>query len=99
MCRRAGSSSSIDGVCAVVNFAVTVLETQLCSAIKQVLKQGFPSGYLDLTQAYTVVMQGRLQQSDSEQTKLTFLVCKVSSAAVITERRRKSAITYLVFGD
>nr|XP_018899080.1 PREDICTED: conserved oligomeric Golgi complex subunit 4 [Bemisia tabaci] len=71
--RRAGSSSSIDGVCAVVNFAVTVLETQLCSAIKQVLKQGFPSGYLDLTQAYTVVMQGRLQQSDSEQTKLTFL--------------------------
>lgn len=71
--RRAASSQSIDGVCAVINNACGALETEMCSALRQQLKLGFPSGYLDLTQAYNVVMQGRLQTSDSEQTRAVFL--------------------------
>lgn len=74
MVRRAASSQSIDGVCAVINNACAALETEMCSALRQQLKLGFPSGYLDLTQAYNVVMQGRLQTSDSEQTRAVFLV-------------------------
>lgn len=46
----------------------------MCPALKQQLKLGYPSGYLDLTQAYNVVLQGRLQASDSEQARNTFLV-------------------------
>ena len=42
------------------------------------MKIGFPSGYLDLTQAYNVMMQGRLQTTDSEQSKALFIVSKIS---------------------
>ncbi|XP_075212039.1 conserved oligomeric Golgi complex subunit 4 [Lycorma delicatula] len=72
--RRAGSSGSLDGVCAVINNACAALETEMCSALRQQLKLGFPSGYLDLTQAYNVVLQGRLQPPDSEQARNTFLI-------------------------
>uniref|UniRef100_A0A1B6DE98 Conserved oligomeric Golgi complex subunit 4 n=2 Tax=Clastoptera arizonana TaxID=38151 RepID=A0A1B6DE98_9HEMI len=72
--RRAASSGSIDGVCAVINNACAALETEVCNALRQHLKLGFPSGYLDLTQAYNVVLQGRLQPSDSEQARNNFLV-------------------------
>lgn len=72
--RRAGSSGSLDGVCAVINNACAALETEMCCALRQQLKLGFPSGYLDLTQAYNVVLQGRLQPSDSERARNTFLV-------------------------
>lgn len=47
---------------------------------QQQCKQGFPSGYLDLTQAYNVIQsslqQGsiRLQSSDTEKAKANFLV-------------------------
>ncbi|XP_039279872.1 conserved oligomeric Golgi complex subunit 4-like [Nilaparvata lugens] len=72
--RRAGTSGSIDGVCAVINNACGALETEMCSALRNQLKLGFPSGYLDLTQAYNVMLQGRLQTSDSEQARNTFLI-------------------------
>jgi len=75
---RAGTSSSLDGVCAVINNACALLETDFCGVLKHQLQQGYPSGYLDLTQAYNVlhtsIQQGRLQASDSEQARLTFLV-------------------------
>lgn len=72
--RRAASTCNLDGVCAVINNACAALETEMCPALKQQLKLGYPSGYLDLTQAYNVVLQGRLQASDSEQARNTFLV-------------------------
>jgi hypothetical protein len=75
---RAATSSSLDGVCAVINNVCALLETDFCGVLKQQLQQGYPSGYLDLTQAYNVlhtsIQQGRLQASDSEQARLTFLV-------------------------
>jgi hypothetical protein len=75
---RAGSSSSLDGVCAVINNACALLETDFCEVLRRQLRQGYPSGYLDLTQAYSVlhtsIQQGRLQASDSEQARLMFLV-------------------------
>uniref|UniRef100_A0A0A9ZHB7 Conserved oligomeric Golgi complex subunit 4 n=2 Tax=Lygus hesperus TaxID=30085 RepID=A0A0A9ZHB7_LYGHE len=71
--RRASSTSNIDGVCVVINNACGVLETEMCSALMNTMKVGFPSGYLDLTQAYNVMMQGRLQTTDSEQSKAVFI--------------------------
>lgn len=63
----------------MINNACTLLEMDYCSVLKQQLHQGYPSGYLDLTQAYKVLpsalQQGRLQASDSEQLRLLFLVC------------------------
>lgn len=42
------------------------------------MKQGYPSGYLDLTQAYNVlqssIQQGRLQPGDTELAKTAFVV-------------------------
>ncbi|XP_014259594.1 conserved oligomeric Golgi complex subunit 4 [Cimex lectularius] len=72
--RRASGTSNIDGVCTVINNACAVIETELCSTLLNSMGQGFPSGYLDLTQAYNVMIQGgRLQSSDSEQVKTTFI--------------------------
>jgi COG4 transport protein len=47
--RRAMSSQTIDGICAVANNACTILETDFCGLIQTQLRMGFPSGYLDLT--------------------------------------------------
>ncbi|XP_049774280.1 conserved oligomeric Golgi complex subunit 4 isoform X2 [Schistocerca cancellata] len=86
--RRASSSSSIDGVCAVINNACGLLEMDYCSVLRQQLRQGYPSGYLDLTQAYNVlhtsIQHGRLQASDSEQARVLFLAY-LNNADVSTE--------------
>nr|CAD7202276.1 unnamed protein product [Timema douglasi] len=86
--RRASSSASLDGACAVINNACSLLEMDLCGVLRQQLKQGYPSGYLDLTQAYNVlhstIQQGRLQASDSEQARLMFLAY-LNNADVSTE--------------
>ncbi|XP_026678882.1 conserved oligomeric Golgi complex subunit 4 [Diaphorina citri] len=68
--RRACTGGSMDGICAVINNGSLVLEDQFLNAIHQYLRLGYPSGYLDLTQAYNVVMQGR---NDSEQSRVQFL--------------------------
>ncbi|CAL4126392.1 unnamed protein product, partial [Meganyctiphanes norvegica] len=61
--RRAIASSSVDGVCAMLNHAVSLIETQLAGGFHQTLRKGFPvQGYMDLTQAYTV-LQTSLQTS------------------------------------
>ena len=79
--RRAMSSHSIDGVCAVANNACTILETDFCGLLQTQLRMGFPSGYLDLTMN---VIQTSFQQGykiaaasatgDSEKQKAIFLV-------------------------
>lgn len=72
------SSWSIDGVCAVVNMACGILEGEFANRLRNRLRQGYPAGYLDLTQAYnallpTSIQHGRLQTSDTELARLTFL--------------------------
>ncbi|XP_071650281.1 conserved oligomeric Golgi complex subunit 4 [Temnothorax longispinosus] len=75
--RRAMSSWSIDGVCAVVNMACGILEGEFANRLRNRLRQGYPAGYLDLAQAYsalqTSIQHGRLQTSDTECARLTFL--------------------------
>nr|CAG4646110.1 EOG090X02VY [Macrothrix elegans] len=77
--KRSLSSGSVDSICAVINNACTALEEHYSSFFQQQLKLGFPSGYLDLAQAYNVIQsslqQGsiRLQTSDSEKAKALFL--------------------------
>lgn len=76
--RRAISSGSIDGVCAVINMACGLLEGDFASHLRARLRQGYPAGYLDLAQAYnalqTSIQHGRIHTSDSELARLMFLV-------------------------
>nr|CAG4641537.1 EOG090X02VY [Eurycercus lamellatus] len=78
--RRSLSSCSVDSICAVINNACTLLEEDYSQVFHQQCKQGFPSGYLDLAQAYNVIQsslqQGsiRLQTSDTEKAKANFLI-------------------------
>ena len=77
--RRALSSSSVDGVCAMLNHACTILEQEFREILYARLRLGFPSGF-DFTQAYNLVQssiqQGKLQRSDQEtqKAKNAFLV-------------------------
>ncbi|XP_011506140.1 PREDICTED: conserved oligomeric Golgi complex subunit 4 [Ceratosolen solmsi marchali] len=75
--RRAISSGSIDGVCAVINMACGFLESDFTNQLRNRLRQGYPAGYLDLAQAYnalqTSIQHGRIQTSDTELARLMFL--------------------------
>ena len=86
--RRAISSGSLDGICAVINIACAVLESDFCGILRGRLRQGYPSGYLDLTQAYNVlqtsIQHGRLQPSDTEQVRTTFIIA-LNNADASTE--------------
>jgi len=79
ICRRALSSSSVDGVCAMLNHACTILEQDFREVLFSKLRSGFPSGF-DLAQAYNLVQssitQGRIQSADveAEKSKAAFLV-------------------------
>jgi len=79
--RRASGSGSMDGTCAVINDACTLLEIDFCAYLQRQLKKGYSSGYLDLTaQAYNMwhssLQQARLNTpaSDSESARAAFLV-------------------------
>ncbi|XP_030749484.1 conserved oligomeric Golgi complex subunit 4 isoform X2 [Sitophilus oryzae] len=76
--RRSISTGSLDGICVIINNACRVLENDYCTVLKARLKQGYPSGYLDLSQAYNVlqnsIQQGRLQSGDTEQSRTAFIV-------------------------
>ncbi|XP_076270281.1 conserved oligomeric Golgi complex subunit 4 [Rhynchophorus ferrugineus] len=75
--RRSISTGSLDGICVTINNACRVLENDYCSVLKARLRQGYPSGYLDLSQAYNVLqnsIQGRLQTGDTEQSRTAFIV-------------------------
>lgn len=82
--RRSISSGSLDGVCTIINNACRVLESDFCTILRSRLKQGYPSGYLDLTQAYNVlqssIQQGRLQSNDAEQSRIAFIVSNTFSS-------------------
>ncbi|CAI9716005.1 Hypothetical predicted protein [Octopus vulgaris] len=74
--RRAISSSSVDGVCAMLNHACTILEQDFRETLYSKLRPGFPSGF-DFSQAYNL-MQSSFQQgklsSDTEKAKTVFLI-------------------------
>lgn len=76
--RRSIETQSIDGVCAVINNAVTSLEEDFVNALRAPLKSGYPSGYIDLAQAYnafqTSIQHGKIQTNDSEQARANFIV-------------------------
>ncbi|CAG9771862.1 unnamed protein product [Ceutorhynchus assimilis] len=86
--RRSISTGSLDGICVIINNACRVLENDYCDILKARLKQGYPSGYLDLTQAYNVlhnsIQQGRLQPGDTEQSRTAFIVA-LNNADISTE--------------
>ncbi|XP_058806623.1 conserved oligomeric Golgi complex subunit 4 [Phymastichus coffea] len=75
--RRSISSASVDGTCAVINMACGLLEGEFSGQLRNKLRQGYPAGYLDLTQAYnalqTSIQQGRIHTSDTELARLMFL--------------------------
>lgn len=76
--RRSVSTGSLDGICVIINNACRVLESDFGEILRNRLRQGYPSGYLDLTQAYNVlqtsIQQGRLQSGDTEQSRMAFLI-------------------------
>ncbi|KAH9495945.1 Golgi transport complex subunit 4 [Bulinus truncatus] len=67
--RRAISSSSVDGVCAMLNHACTILEKDFGEVLLSRLRAGYPYGF-DLQHAYNIVQSslqhGKLQSSDSK---------------------------------
>ena len=83
------SSSSVDGVCAMLNHSSTILEQDFLEILYSRLRSGFPSGF-DFSQAYNLVQssiqQGKLQtqNSDTEKAKATFLVT-LNDAEVTSE--------------
>ncbi|GAB0094433.1 Conserved oligomeric Golgi complex subunit 4 [Sergentomyia squamirostris] len=86
--RRANTTQSLDGICAVINNAASSLENDFIVALKAPLKAGYPSGYIDLAQAYNVlqssIQHGKIQTSDAEQSRNNFLV-KLNDADIATE--------------
>lgn len=76
--RRSITTHSLDGICAVINNAASSFEGDFITALKTPLKAGYPSGYIDLALAYnafqTSLQQGRIQTSDAEQSRNTFIV-------------------------
>ena len=71
------SSSSVDGVCAMLNHAGTILEQDFREVLYGRVRAGFPSSF-DLTHAYNMVQssiqQGKLQTSDTEKARTQFIV-------------------------
>ncbi|XP_030374050.1 conserved oligomeric Golgi complex subunit 4 [Scaptodrosophila lebanonensis] len=86
--RRSFSTQSINGTCAVINNAASSLDGDFVNALKTPLKNGYPSGYIDLAQAYnaiqTTLQQGKLQSSDADRGRANFLV-QLNNADISTE--------------
>ncbi|XP_040577754.1 conserved oligomeric Golgi complex subunit 4 [Lepeophtheirus salmonis] len=74
---RALSSQNVDGFCAVLNNACTLIDTDLCTMLQTQLKLGYPSRFMDLSQTFnalqTSFQQGKLQAGDSERQRILFL--------------------------
>ncbi|XP_017042837.1 conserved oligomeric Golgi complex subunit 4 [Drosophila ficusphila] len=86
--RRALTTQSINGTCAVINNVAACLDGDFVSALKAPLKSGYPSGYIDLAQAYnaiqTTLQQGKLHSSDADRNRANFLV-QLNNADISTE--------------
>ncbi|KAH8410645.1 hypothetical protein KR009_009875 [Drosophila setifemur] len=86
--RRALTTQSINGTCAVINNVASCLDGDFVAALKAPLKSGYPSGYIDLAQAYnaiqTTLQQGKLHSSDADRGRTNFLV-QLNNADISTE--------------
>lgn len=86
--RRALTTQSINGTCAVINNAATCLDGDFVNALRAPLKAGYPSGYIDLAQAYNAIQsslqQGKLQSNDTEKARSNFLI-QLNNADMSTE--------------
>ncbi|KAH8246772.1 hypothetical protein KR038_008690 [Drosophila bunnanda] len=86
--RRALTTQSINGTCAVINNVAACLDGDFVAALKAPLKNGYPSGYIDLAQAYnaiqTTLQQGKLHSSDADRVRSNFLV-QLNNADISTE--------------
>lgn len=86
--RRSLTTQSINGTCAVINNAASCLDGDFVNALKGPLKSGYPSGYIDLAQAYNAIQsslqQGKLQSTDSEKARMNFLI-QLNNADISTE--------------
>ena len=75
--RRSIGTQSIDGICAVINNGAACLEQEFLNSLKSPLKSGYPSGYIDLAQAYSAfqssIQQGKIQTSDTEVARTKFI--------------------------
>lgn len=63
----------------MINNACGILDNHYCATLRDHLRQGYPTGYLDLTQAYNVlqtsIQQGRIQSgNDVDQSRQNFTV-------------------------
>ncbi|GIX95139.1 hypothetical protein CDAR_178892 [Caerostris darwini] len=73
--RRAISSSNADIVCAMLNHATSLLQTDFYDILNEKVKLGFPSSILDFSQAYSVFQSSlQIQPSDIDKSKVEFLV-------------------------
>jgi hypothetical protein len=76
--RRSISTQSVDGVCAVINNGGACIEQEYIDALRSALKAGYPSGYIDLAQAYNAfqssIQQGKIQTNDTEIARTKFIV-------------------------
>lgn len=83
---RSITTHSLDGICAVINNAAACFEADFIAALKAPLKSGYPSGYIDLAQAYnafqTSLQQGKI--SDTEHARTRF-ICQLNNADMSTE--------------
>ncbi|CAF0945754.1 unnamed protein product [Adineta steineri] len=74
--KRSTSSANVEGICAMLNHAVSILDSVYREHLYVRLKAGYPSGF-DLSQAYTVIQSsiqlGKLQGNDIEKLKQIFL--------------------------
>jgi len=74
--KRTISSSNVEGICAMLNHAVSIIDTAYREQLHTRLRAGYPSGF-DLSQAYTVIQSsiqmGKLQSNDVEKVKMSFL--------------------------
>ncbi|XP_013109416.2 conserved oligomeric Golgi complex subunit 4 [Stomoxys calcitrans] len=86
--RRSLTTMSVNGTCAVINNAAASLDNDFVNALKSHLQLGYPSGYIDLTQAYNAIQsslqQGKLHSSDNEKARVNFLVY-LNNADIATE--------------
>merc|ERR1719318_770713 len=73
---RATSSQAVDGICAVINNACSLLESEFLRVLQETVAAGLPSTYLD--QAYSVLhskLSTATSVSDSDKSRQQFLAC------------------------
>ncbi|KAL1415207.1 hypothetical protein MTO96_006882 [Rhipicephalus appendiculatus] len=96
--KRAFSSGSVDGVCAMLNHSCALLETDFANELSERLKMGFPpSGILDLSQAYSMIQssfqQGRIQPAETVEKARAVFVTTLNNVEMAREYTKTLAST------